>query len=272
MSEQGSARSGVRARLQSIDPYQFEHFVGDLWEREGWNTTVSQASNDLGIDVVAEKKGTIDQKLVIQAKRYSEDNKVGRPEVQQYYSLRDQENADAAVVVTTGDFASTAENWAAEHNVKLVDGDDLSEMIARNDAGDLLRKYEGTDVDEESAFSSTAPLSSESSTSSTASTSDLFRELRQFAGQKSYLAVTLLVALQAVGTLTLFMPTAIPAITGDMPVYLLTLGWIFIGPAVFVDKRRASGGGLIWPAIYAMAFWMVPMLAVLLFPVYVSKR
>jgi len=132
----------VRARLQNIDPYEFEDFVAELWEREGWDTTVSQDSNDMGLDVIAERTGVINQKHAIQAKCYAEGNKVGRPKVQQYYALKEQDTeADAAVVVTTSSFTQTAESWAAEHNVKLVDGNALAEMIERVGAYDLVVQY-----------------------------------------------------------------------------------------------------------------------------------
>jgi hypothetical protein len=133
----------VRTQLQTIDPYEFEHFVGELWESQGWETEVSQGSNDMGVDVVATKEnGLMDQKAVIQAKRYSDGNKVGRPKIQQYYTLKEQDtDADAAVVVTTSEFTSGAEDWASEHNVKLVDADDLVAIVREEDRYDLVEEY-----------------------------------------------------------------------------------------------------------------------------------
>jgi restriction endonuclease Mrr len=88
------------------------------------------------------QRGTIDQKIAIQAKRYSEGNKVGQPKIQQYYTLKEQDtDAVAAVVVTTSSFTKDARLWANEHNVKLVDGEDLLEMIERLDAHDLVEEY-----------------------------------------------------------------------------------------------------------------------------------
>jgi len=133
----------IRTRLQNIDPYDFEDFVADLWEDRGWETTVAQDSNDMGVDVVAQKStDLVEQKLVIQAKRYSEENKIGRPKIQQYHSLKEQDAAaDAAVVVTTSSFSKQAEDWADEHNVKLIDGDDLVEIIEERRRYDLVDQY-----------------------------------------------------------------------------------------------------------------------------------
>lgn len=140
MSDGG--RAGVREVLYDIDPYEFEHFVADLWGRDGWETTVSEEANDRGVDVIAEQHETINHKLSIQAKRYGQDNHVGRPKIQQYYALKEQDtDADAAVVVTTSGFTKGARLWANEHNVKLVNGDDLIEMIERLGAYDLVNEY-----------------------------------------------------------------------------------------------------------------------------------
>jgi len=125
-----------------MDDYEFEHFVADLWERMGWQTEVSQASNDAGIDVVAEKKTPYPQKKVIQAKRYSDNTTVGGPDIQQYASLRHQvPDADSVVVVTTSRFTKSAEKRGEELNVKLVDGDALVQMIDELDAVDFLEEY-----------------------------------------------------------------------------------------------------------------------------------
>jgi len=138
-----STTSTARDRLRNIDPYEFEEFVADLWEVQGWDAEVTQASNDMGVDVVATKHdGIVDQKLAIQVKRYSEGNKIGRDDVQQYHSMKVQDaSADAAVIVTTSSFTSPAEDWAAEHNIKLVDVEDIIETLESNDAMGLLEEY-----------------------------------------------------------------------------------------------------------------------------------
>lgn len=138
----------AKQRLRNVDPYEFEEFVAEVWELQDWKTSVSQASNDQGVDVVAEKNdGMVNQRLAIQVKRYSAGNKVGRGEIQKYHSMKVQDSsADAAVVVTTGKFTSQAEDWANEHNVKLIDGDDLVNILEENapEGTELLDEYAPT--------------------------------------------------------------------------------------------------------------------------------
>jgi len=124
--------------LCKIDPTDFEHFIADLWQRREWKTKVTSASSDNGISIVAEREAPFHEKQLIQAKKYDPENKVGGPEVQQYSSLRHQRaGVDAVIIVTTSSFSSQARDLAADLNVKLVDGNQLCDLIERVDGYDL---------------------------------------------------------------------------------------------------------------------------------------
>ena len=132
----------LKAVLQEMDPYEFEYFVGDLWERMGWETTVSTASADKGVDITARKSTPYDQLLLIQAKRYGPNTTVGSPEIQQYASLRNQfDGVDKVLLVTTNDYTRQAREIATNLNVKLINGDELVELIHEHDSLDLVAKY-----------------------------------------------------------------------------------------------------------------------------------
>ena len=132
----------VLGRLQGMDAIDFEHFCADLWRRQGWDAEVRQASTDAGVDVVLRRnEGGFEQRAVLQAKRYGEDNKVGGPEIQQYGSLREQEGVDFCAVVTTSSFTRGAEDRAEELNVRLIGAEDLMEVVDETDAVDLLDEY-----------------------------------------------------------------------------------------------------------------------------------
>jgi hypothetical protein len=134
--------AGIKDRLRAMDNYDFEHFVADLWERQGWNCEVSQASVDAGIDVTATRNTPYNQKVLIQVKRYGENTTVGGPEIQQYASLKHQQrDADSVIVVTSNRFTTAAHERAQELNVKLVDGDQLEQLINNLNAHNLIKKY-----------------------------------------------------------------------------------------------------------------------------------
>lgn len=146
----GHDTAALRSRIQQMDAYAFEQFVAALWDRQGWVTTVSQESIDAGIDVTATQETPYPQKQLIQVKRYGPNTTVGGPEIQQYASLKHQEEGvDSVVVVTSNRFTSHAIERADELNVKTVDGDDLVELIEHLDAHDLLDDYAATTTDDD---------------------------------------------------------------------------------------------------------------------------
>jgi restriction system protein len=127
------------ARLQNMDPYAFEQFVADVWDRLGWQTNVVGEPGDKGIDVIAIQGA---EKQLIQAKRYGPDTTVGSPEVQQYASLRlQEENVDGVTIVTTGTFSNQARELAPDLDVLLINGDELLEMIEEIDSMDILADH-----------------------------------------------------------------------------------------------------------------------------------
>jgi len=132
----------LKAALQQMDPYEFEYFIADLWERMGWETEVSSESADQGVDVTARKSLPYDQLTLIQAKRYGPNTTVGSPDIQQYASLKNQyDGVDKVVLVTTNEFTQQARELAGRLNVKLINGDDLIGLIDDNDAADLVVNY-----------------------------------------------------------------------------------------------------------------------------------
>mgnify|MGYP000731252742 CR=1 FL=1 len=113
--------------LRERTPTEFEDVVADLWKEKGWRVTRTKGSDDKGIDVYASKDGTT---VAIQAKKYAEGNKVSRPAMQQYSSLRhDEPNIDRVAVVTTSEFTARAENHGLKNEIEMLDGVELVEQI-----------------------------------------------------------------------------------------------------------------------------------------------
>lgn len=242
----GASAEELRTQLQAIDPYEFEDFVAELWEAEGWQTSVSQGSNDKGVDVVAEKTGTIDQKLVIQAKRYSDGNKVGRPKIQQYHSLKEQDtDADAAVVVTTSEFTDKARLWAYDHNVKLVDGDDLVEMVRKHGMEDVVSEYMPDKTSDQPSSPDTGTSESTPSSSSTSATDVTV---------KTGLAVFVVIVGYGFGLAGMFAPEAAPYGSG-VGAAVFGVSFLATAPVIFADalalhrleNPKWKPNRLLWP-------------------------
>lgn len=121
---------GVEQYLNSIGPTEFEELIAEIWAELGYETEVTPSSRDRGIDVIATKEIPVTEKVLIQAKAYSEHNKVGSREIRNYATLYQQETAvDRVVVVTTGEFTADAETLAKDLDVRTVDRDDLLALI-----------------------------------------------------------------------------------------------------------------------------------------------
>lgn len=141
-------------QLQDISPDQFEEFVADLWESDGYHTRVVGKSGDRGIDVIAERDNLVNERILIQVKRYASTNTVGSPEIQQYASLvHQQEDVDKAVVVTTSQFSSQGQELAEQHDLDLIDRADLEKHIRDNELEDLVYQYVSDSNQEEDIVS-----------------------------------------------------------------------------------------------------------------------
>lgn len=129
-------------QLQRLDGYEFEDLVADLWERRGWETEVTSGSNDRGIDIIARRTNPYQEKVLIQVKRYQPNNTVGSAEIQQYSSLKQQEDSvDKVLVITTSTFSDPALSVADSLNVKCINGPTLAQLIDEYDAHDLFKHY-----------------------------------------------------------------------------------------------------------------------------------
>jgi len=128
-----SSNESLKQKLRKMDPYEFEKLVAEIWELEGYTTTVRSGSADRGIDIEAIKELPVEQKVLIQAKRYSENNKVGAEEVRNYATLYQQvSDADSVVIVSTSEFTAEGKKIGREQNVKIVNVDSLLNLIKKH--------------------------------------------------------------------------------------------------------------------------------------------
>lgn len=118
--------------LREVDPYDFEELVAKVWGNMGYEAEVTQDSQDKGIDVVAEKAEPYDEKILIQAKRKSEGNKVSAPTVRKVGGLKSKNKVDKVIIVTSTGYTRQAKEEASDYNVKLIDGKKLLELYQEN--------------------------------------------------------------------------------------------------------------------------------------------
>ena len=89
----------------------------------GWNVEQTQASNDQGVDLIAQIE---DLEVCIQCKRYS--NPVGNKAVQEVIAGKAFYNGTHAVVVSNAGFTKAAKNLAESADVLLISDTDLEDL------------------------------------------------------------------------------------------------------------------------------------------------
>jgi uncharacterized membrane protein len=111
----------------SLDDREFEHYVGTLYENLGFSVTVTPKSHDRGIDLILKDKNG--KTTGVQVKLYKS-SKVGEPE------LRDLvggclKKYDKMLFVTSSNYLPSAQKYAAEQGVVLVNGEALTAMAQK---------------------------------------------------------------------------------------------------------------------------------------------
>lgn len=109
-------RQAIYDKLMSLSPYDFEQHVMAFFQQTGWVAWVTKPSNDFGVDGFAKHP---DGLIVVQCKRNALDNLVGRPVVQQFKGVVEENQAYRGYIVTTSGFTREAIE-SAKLNDKLV--------------------------------------------------------------------------------------------------------------------------------------------------------
>ncbi|MFI1422202.1 restriction endonuclease [Streptomyces sp. NPDC020731] len=109
----------------ALSPEEFEAAIADLCVRDGCaRVEVVGGAGDLGADVTALTPDG--RRLVVQCKRYGDDNKVGSQDLQRFggtcFTVHE---ADVALVVTTSDFTAPAVEYAEQCGIVCVNRDAL---------------------------------------------------------------------------------------------------------------------------------------------------
>jgi len=112
--------------LYDIDPIEFEDIVNDLFRKNGYEVHPTPPTNDRGKDAIAYRNG---RKYLIECKRYSKENRIGRPLLQKFFAAIYEEEAIKGFFVTTSFFASTAYEYATANKIELISGTKLIEMM-----------------------------------------------------------------------------------------------------------------------------------------------
>ncbi|MCB9967854.1 MAG: restriction endonuclease [Geminicoccaceae bacterium] len=150
-------RTALLARILQLSPEAFERLILDLLVAMGYGggraemARQTQRSNDDGIDGVIKEDALGLDLVLIQAKRYTPPNAVGRPEMQGFVGSLAGNGTSKAIFVTTSTFTSGARDFIARipNRVILIDGEELARLMIDYNVGvRVTQTFAIKDIDE----------------------------------------------------------------------------------------------------------------------------
>ena len=123
--------------LRKLSPDAFEKLVVELLVKMGYGGSIRDAgkavgkSGDQGIyGIIKEDRLGLDI-IYIQAKRWADNNAVGRPEIQKFVGALAGQGAKKGIFITTSYFTQEALEYAPRNEIKivLIDGEELGQLM-----------------------------------------------------------------------------------------------------------------------------------------------
>lgn len=130
--------------VMGLEPTEFETLVVKLLLKMGYGygiedaRKVTRATGDGGIDGIIKEDQLGFNNIYIQAKKWSADHKVSRPEVQKFAGALQGEKATKGLFITTTEFTKDAQDFAANllgSNIVLIDGNQLTKLMIKYNLG-----------------------------------------------------------------------------------------------------------------------------------------
>lgn len=99
-------------------PDEYEHIVAEHFEAKGYKTTVSQYSNDYGVDVFATKGK---EKIAVQAKMFGGSTRpINRQMVMELHGAKDYFDCTKAIIATNGRIIDNALEVAKKLRIEIL--------------------------------------------------------------------------------------------------------------------------------------------------------
>lgn len=113
--------------LIALSPREFEEMVAQLYCDLGHQAKRTGSMGNHGVDVIVQAQNG--EKWIVQCKRWR--GSVGEPVIRDFFGVLHHEKADAGAIVTTGQFALQAREWARGKPLHLYDGTEFLDTWKR---------------------------------------------------------------------------------------------------------------------------------------------
>lgn len=120
-------KSAIKNRFSDFNPFDFEDFIAQLFKANNYSVEQTKYSGDFGADIIIEKDNS---RIVVQVKRYAEENKVGVKDINQLIGAKEYYKCDSSIIVTTSSYSAPGIELANNTGVILYEWDHLLKMIS----------------------------------------------------------------------------------------------------------------------------------------------
>jgi len=134
----------ILSEVMKLSPVAFERMIIDLLKKMGYGAfddsgRTTPITDDEGIDgiIMEDKLGF--NLIFIQAKHWSIDRTVGRPEIQNFVGAISGKGGNG-LFVTTAKFSKVAIEYAGQHHIILIDGNKLCRLMIEHNFGVTVKK------------------------------------------------------------------------------------------------------------------------------------
>jgi len=124
------------AMIDKMEGFEFEKYVGRLFQEFDFSTTVTKQSGDFGCDVILEKNG---DRIAVQVKRST--STVSLNAVQEIVASLKKYDARIGVVITNAKFSKSAKQLAKSNDVVMINGNALLRLIDLSKMEKSRRKF-----------------------------------------------------------------------------------------------------------------------------------
>jgi HJR/Mrr/RecB family endonuclease len=114
------------ADIDTMPGHTFEHYIAQIMEHQGYKTSVTKGSGDLGVDIIAQRDNV---RYAVQCKRY--DSNIPRTAISDAVAGKQHYGCTHAMVVTNQYFTSGAVELATSTQCIMVDRMTLASWVAQ---------------------------------------------------------------------------------------------------------------------------------------------
>ena len=130
-------------QLTRLDWRKFEMLIAELLQAQGFEAELGPGHADGGVDIRLLQRDPIGDILtLVQVKKYADKNPIRLQAIQALHGVKEAEDADNSIFVTTSRYLMSAKNFAGRDNVqmKLYVSDDVRKWCADANAGIIEEK------------------------------------------------------------------------------------------------------------------------------------